>query len=255
MNTTRSHMTAPLPLPARLHTPGRHAAAPGFTLLELLVVVGIIAILLALVVFGGGAARTRARINTTSTVLAQLDTLRSALETEQFRAKQVFSDKVSDITATGGRSTAFALWDPLWSTEVDLITPDHAATNACRWLFAFSAFRQASELTQFQLKGFGQDQRLSALRYNSTPATPTDGGQYLVDAFANPIMLIQLPRAADAAGTGFETRAAARFGAGRGSRYYFVSAGPDAAFGDLANSEKLYVDQAGDNIYSYEAIR
>lgn len=230
----------------------RHRHPAGFSLLEVMIVVSIIAVLVGLVFVAGQSWANEAKVQSTRVTLTQLkqamDTWRTNLS-----GKQVFSDRLEDITVA--RNTAFAKWETTWNTTQDLVATEQAHNNAARWLYAFSLVNELTSLvTQFPQERRGDNPVLRDLRPDLDVTAANAKGLLIVDGFARPIMLIQVPgrdiRSGQTAGIPqFEIEASRRFGIGEGNRYYFLSAGADGQFGNN-NGTAEEKKQAGDNLNS-----
>ncbi|HMN95387.1 MAG TPA: prepilin-type N-terminal cleavage/methylation domain-containing protein [Phycisphaerales bacterium] len=217
----------------------RRGLRRGFSLLELMIVIGIIVVLAALVLAVGTGLLSQSDARETRTSLELLQAAIDEWETSTGR---------SFTYGTDGQPVASARYDFQQSTADGLFIEQILGEN-------FLGGAEGSRTILARIDG-----NLLRIRPGSNPPRTQ-----LVDTWGNPIVVVfpgrrwvgpadnALPKDED--GT-IRTAQENRLGACRNRRILLVSAGPDGLLGDLtASVGSAARKQAEDNLYSYEPVK
>jgi type II secretory pathway pseudopilin PulG len=258
-----------------------------FTLIELVIVIGVIIVLLGLTIGVARIVQGQSEVRETQNTLTILDSALNEWASVSDRSlswgrDNVPLDAVYDVHAeTTEVFTVSEVLDAIGKPEnvrviIARINQDFVRTyesgEAYEWL-------SASERTQMN-QHWGLNHPPTS--FNSPVSAPAALGPSLtvLDAWGKPIRAVHPGRVfnalaqhpygpvtdvgvADPDGT-VRTAFEDRYGVAQGRKVYFVSAGPDGQFGNLhltvgqsslTPAQQTDVNAAGDNVYSYEVGR
>jgi len=230
----------------------------GFTLVELLVVIGVIAMLAELLVTAASAVARRSEIQQTRTVLNMLD-----LTMEEWHA--VTGRSISIGTGPGYEMQMVPdQWGIFVITELlDVVLRVESARNVFASLPPRFVHRYSAGEHPPWIAFSAELRHLVDTRY--------DGGVTVVDAWNWPIYATHPGPVwqrhyhanvfhRDEDGT-IETPFERRYGVCRGRKFCFVSAGPSGDFGSMTETESPFpgglppAEAILDNIYSYQPLQ
>ena len=229
----------------------RCATRPGFTLVELVVVIGIILLLVGLTLSAGVAVRRQAEVRDTENSLRLLDA--AMKEWEQSADRQLSwgedNNPPGSVYDVQGKPVGLITPEILVITEVlqTVTRPRHVKEIIAQIDGDFIYTYRSGEFPSWIQPGEEQD--------------VTDrfiGGIAVLDAWGHPIYATHPGRvndppygAPDADGT-IRTYNEGFYGVARNRQVCFISAGPDGEFGMLNASEGSdELEQTRDNLYSY----
>lgn len=271
--------------PHRLH--GRRAAR-AFTLVEMLIAIGIVVLLVALTVTAATALVHRSEVSATENVLKLLDMTLKEYETDSDREVLLGPLFNSDATGCNG-------WDLRVDTPPLLQTTFLIGSTMYRRMSSRAIFAQVDDdyLLEIRRTGgtlppwFAAEEQAYLGDVCFSDAAPNPGAEDTdlkwfapIDTWGNPIRLIYPGRVPDVRsyigsdqviytypidgdGTMF-TELERQLGRAVGRRTAFVSAGPDGQIGDLhldvaesslTDDQRADVKRAADNVYSYTIDR
>lgn len=166
----------------------------GFSLVEMLTVLVILAIVIAIVVPALGAARTAARRTATQAMLASLNTAILQFQIDQRRAPGYFSAK--DMGGTANRDIGFTALDNMMldllgggivkTTGPDIITVGPSSTSTVN--VDLTRFGAGTQTTKGYFKPDGKMFLTSPLGRSSTDTTNMPRLPALVDSFGQPVL-------------------------------------------------------------------
>lgn len=212
----------------------RRRSARGFTLIELVVVIGLILILVGLTMAVGVAIRAQSETRQTENVLILLD---QAVKQWEIAADRQLSWGIEDV--------------PFIGVVYDIGADELAEFQLTQLLGRISTNQSARDILAQIDNDFLQQYDVNFLK--------------LVDPWGAQIYLIHPGRVADPLnfpgdnaddpdGT-IRTPYEIQFGVAANRALLFVSAGPDGAFGDLsADADSDDFKQTQDNVYSYKPV-
>lgn len=206
----------------------RHAQPPAFSLIETLVVVGIIAILVSLVIAGGAYMNIRAKQTQTRGVLAAL----AAIDTEyRAQTEKTVNDGVSSSTTSPVDWTA--AYTKTWPQGLDPSNvANQATTNSTSPYVAMERFIVAT----LQIS---ETRAMIENLINNMKDVDNNSFAEVTDAWGRPIEYRTQAQDTDI----FRAHPTP----------FFVSAGPDGQIGSVkTNASAGAQKQALDNLYSYD---
>lgn len=240
----------------------------GFTLVEVVVVMGIIILLVALTISVGVVVVEGSEVRQTETVLRQLDT---ALQEWQTHA---------DRRLTWGDNSTGAVYDMQWDTThvfriTELLNTIARSSNILDIVAGidpdFVHTYRGSEYPEW-IESADQSEMDDSWAIDN-PNDNSSLGLAVLDAWGQPFHIVHpgcvdgsvgcvtiTTGAVDVDGT-VRTEIENEYGIAKNRQILFVSAGPEGKFGDLqleildpANRDPELVQQVKDNIYSYQAL-
>lgn len=253
-----------------IQAPRRPHARRAFTLIEMMIVIGIVLLLTALTVTVTITFTMRSEINATENLLKQLDVTMSEWEhaagrTVTFGIMAPESEPCDIDPADPAPEHPYSVYDVeqiqganhVWDEE-DLAVDDahHVTDDIWRVIGRSTVWREFIASVDPELMEVHEEE-------------DEPDAYHFLDAWGTQILAIHPGRAFergcdDRAIIGYvrdnddtiRTPYEQRFGIAAGRRMYFVSAGPDGRFGDLtADADTAEYEQTQDNLYSYEVIK
>jgi type II secretory pathway pseudopilin PulG len=221
------------------HRPSSIRAARAFTLIEVLIVIGLIVLLTGITVTVSTTVYERSQIRNTENLLKLLTTALNEWET------------TADRKTTWGEDATINSFDYVYDIK--------STTDPEVQLLDLLALLRRSATSREILDGIDQAY-LQSFDHDNSDSTPDV--LRLVDAWENPVHMIHPGRVASTffgdnltlsdEDTTIRTAVEDSFGVCVNQQICFVSAGPDGLWGDLsaAGGSEVF-EQAQDNIYSY----
>ena len=270
-----------VPVSARASAP---ALRRGFTLVEMLIAIGVIVLLVALTVTAATALLQRSEVTSTQNTLKILDMTIQEFETEVDR--KVRLGPVFDIDFTD-----CSTWELVPDTPDDLVTAYLIGSTVYRRDASRQVFAQVApkHLLEFQRVGGDRPGWLEAVEsyladpcfgqvaYNVAADDAAKKWFAVLDAWGNPVRTVypgRVPTGRSMIGGSsvfpddqdetMRTPSENQFGVCIARRLGFVSAGPDGQWGSLhlnvaesslTDDQRRDIELAGDNVYSYDLDR
>lgn len=229
----------------RMRATGSH---PAFTLIEMLVVIGLVVVLGSLTLVVGSAIMTQGKVRNTQAILANLDAALTEFESET-GANPAWTGKGSGVSNPRRR-----YWPASGYSRGGTIRPEVAV---------FLADAQGIEGVDSIIKAIPPDRMMPRIELYQQYAAegqqsltgevrPEDTRLTVCDAWGMEILYIHPRNTENNPDIGSGDGAIEVYGSTVNDRPYFLSAGPDMYYADQLTDDERDDKAAFDNLYSYE---